>query len=1172
MYKNFTAIICGARSCILPKFLRVMKLALIFWVAALLQVSAATYAQKISIEVKNAPLNEVLNTLRKQSGYNFLYSTAILKTSKPVSVSLKAQPLAEVLTQCLKDQQLIFIINGNTVIIKKREAEPVTNIVALELTAPINITGSVVDVNGVALPGVTIKVKGLSTGTVTTPTGTFTIKVPDNNSTLVFSYVGFLTQEVPVGSNTNLKVTLLEDSKKLNDVVVVGYGTQSRATVTSSITKVDNKNIANQPVGTPGEALAGLAAGVQVQSDQGAKPGAAPTIRVRGVSSLSSSTDPLYVVDGYPLESAANFNLINPGDIESLEVLKDAAAAAIYGSRAANGVVLVTTKRGKVGKTTFSFSAYTGTQNVDRYIKVLKRDQYVQQVKDLSRLRNQTYPSILDGDISNLPDVDWQKAVFRTAPLHNFEINASGGTEKVRYNASAGIFKQTGVLIGTEYSRYTTRLNLDADLVKNVKFGFSISPSYAEQFRQPSSGQASGAGQNKNDFIIGVPDLVADVNLPSPLNQALTFQPIVPVYKADGDFQQPYDRALGLNLSPTAVFSASNFYNPLGILSQAINRSRAFRTLSNAFLEYNPIPALKLKTFVGATLENEQVHGYIPGTMAYSSAPTASRATPLLTGIFASDNVRNSFGWVWENTATYDKQVGQHHFNVLGLFSAQKYNTQISYVAGVPGTFTTTAVQSPLASPNQVGTERFGANSFVSYAGRLTYDYARKYLFTASVRQDGSSRFGPNNRFAVFPSFSLGWRLGEEKFLKNVLTKLSVNELKLRGGYGRSGNANIGDFTYVNQILLNKNYASGSTRVFGAQQFGFANPDLTWERNDQTSLGIDLGLMQNKLVFTFDYFVRYSNGMLLDKALPLDVGYATSYQANLGKLQNKGFEFTANTNFKFGEVTWTTNLNASTYRTKVLDLGGPAALPGVAAINGWNNAYQVRVGQPLGIMYGYNIIGVFKNAADLARYPNQVTGNNIGDVIIEDANGDGKVDGNDTKKLGHGLPDLTYGLTNSFQYKSFDLNILLQGVQGVNIINGNNRQTLTGNNNQNSRADFFNNYFDPLYPNRDVKYGATYSTAAFPGPALNSQAVENGSYLRVRNITLGYRLTENMLKKFFVKTARVYVTAQNPFLITKYTGYNPEANILGSSPVTPGVDQGTYPVARTIIFGLNFGF
>lgn len=1172
MYKFFTALRCGFAAPVrVPKILLIMKLTLLLIVVAFLQASAASYGQEVSLNVKNTPVKEVLNQLTRQTGYNFICDADVIKASGSITINVNRAPLGKVLPKCFVKQDVeILFGDNNTVIIKQKQATPI--VAAVAAIPPATITGKVTDSQGQPLPGVSVQLKGTKQGTVTTADGGYTIKVPDNNAVLTFSFLGMVTQEVAVGGRTAINITLADAPKGLADVVVVGYGTQSRATVTSSITKVDSKNISNQPVGTPGEALAGLAAGVQVQSDQGAKPGAAPTIRVRGVSSLSSSTEPLYVVDGYPLESAANFTLINPGDIESLEVLKDAAAAAIYGSRAANGVVLVTTKRGKVGKTAFSFSAYTGTQNVDRYIKVLKKDQYVQQVKDLSRLRNQTYPSILDGDISNLPDVDWQKAVFRSAPLHNFELNASGGTEKIRYNASAGIFKQTGVLVGTEYSRYTSRLNLDADLVKNVKFGFSISPSYAEQFRQPSSGQASGAGQNKNDFIIGVPDLVADINLPSPLNQALTFQPIVPIYTASGDFQQPYDRALGLNLSPTAVFSASNFYNPLGILSQAINRSRAFRTLSNAFLEYNPIPSLKLKTFVGATLENEQVHGYIPGTMAYSSAPTASKANPLLTGIFASDNVRNSFGWVWENTATYDKTIGEHHFNVLGLFSAQKFNSTISYVAGVPGTFTTTAVESPLASPNQVGTERFGANTFVSYAGRLTYDFARKYLFTASVRQDGSSRFGPNNRFAVFPSFSLGWRLGEEKFIKNTLTKLSINELKLRGGYGRSGNANIGDFTYVNQILLNKNYASGSSRVFGAQQFGFANPDLTWERNDQTSMGIDLGFLQNKLVFTFDYFVRYSNGMLLDKALPLAVGYATTYQANLGKLQNKGFEFTANTNFKFGQVTWTTNLNASTYRTKVLDLGGPAALPGVQAINGWNNVYQVRVGQPLGNMYGYNIIGVFKNAADLAKYPNQVTGNNIGDVIIEDANGDGKVDGNDMKKLGHGLPDLTYGLTNSLQYKNFDLSILMQGVQGVNIINGNNRQTLTGNNNQNSRADFFNNYYDPKYPDRDVKYGATYSTAAYPGPALTSQAVENGSYLRVRNITLGYRFTENQLKKLFVKNARIYVTAQNPFLITKYTGYNPEANIMGSNPVTPGVDQGTYPVARTLIFGLNFGF
>jgi TonB-linked SusC/RagA family outer membrane protein len=1158
--------------CHAPKFLLIMKLTIIILMVTILQVNAASYAQEVSINVKNVSVKEVLSQLTKQTGYNFICDAAIIKVANPVTINVNHATLKNVLNQCFANQAVEIVFgDDNTVVIKQKSH------VVKPIQAAISVTGKVTDGQGQTLPGVSIKVKGTQLGTVTDNSGGYSIKVPDNNSVLVFSFIGFVTHEITVGSNTVINVTLADAPKTLADVIVVGYGTQSRATVTSAITKVDGKNISNQPVGTPGEALAGLAAGVQVQSDQGAKPGAAPTIRVRGVSSLSSSNDPLYVVDGYPLETAANFNLINPGDIESLEVLKDAASAAIYGSRAANGVVIVTTKRGKAGKTTFAVTAYSGIQNVTKYISVLKKDQYVQQVKDLSRIKGLQYPSILDGDISGLPDVDWQKAIFRSAPVSDFELNASGGSEKVRFNASAGFFKQKGVLIGTDYSRYTTRLNLDADLVKNVKFGFSISPSYAEQFRQPSSGQASGSGANPSDYIVGVPGLVANLNLPSPLNQALTFQPIVPVYRANGDFAEPYDRELGYNLSPTAVFSASNFYNPVNILSQSINRSRAFRTLGNAFLEYTPIPALRLKTYIGATLENEQVHGYVPGTMAYSSAPTAAYSSPQLAGIFAADNVRNSFDWVWENTATYDKQIGQHHFNVLGLFSAQKYSSQINYTAGLPGTFITTAVQSPLASPNTVGTELFDANTFLSYAGRFTYDYSRKYLFTAAVRQDASSRFGPNNRYAVFPSFSMGWRLAEEAFLKETLAKLDINELKLRGGYGRTGNANIGSFTYVNSIALNKNYASGNNRLFGTQQTGFANPDLTWEKNDQTSVGTDIGFMQNKIALTFDYFIRNSNGMLLNKALPLAVGYATvgnatSYQANLGKLQNKGFEFTASTNFKLGQVIWNTNANFSTYKTKVLNLGGPFALPAVQAINGWNNVYQVQVGKPLGIMYGYQIVGVFKNATDLANNPKVASGNNIGDLMIKDQNGDGKIDANDVTALGHGLPDFTYGLTNTFQYKNFDLSILIQGVQGVNIINGNNRQTITGNNNQNSLSKYFNNYFDPANPTRNVLYPSPISTAALPGAALTSLSVENGSYLRVRNITLGYRLTDNTLRKLFVKSARVYVTAQNPFLITKYTGYNPEANIMGSDPTTPGVDQGTYPTARTIIVGINFGF
>ncbi|MEO6524245.1 MAG: TonB-dependent receptor [Mucilaginibacter sp.] len=1142
-----------------------MKLTLFFLIAVLLHVQANTYGQKINIKLNNAPLEKVFEEIALQTGYNFLYNDNLLKKTHPIHLTLTNANLNEVLDKSMAGQPVTYTISQNTIVIKKR----------LEIKKKlvlIDVSGKVLDKQGQPLPGVSVKLKGTSLGITTDINGNFAIKASDSNSILVFSFIGFTTQEVMIGDRTVINVTLQEEPKSLNEVVVIGYGLQSRATITSAIAKVDGKNIGNQPVGTPGEALAGLAAGVQVQSDQGAKPGAAPTIRVRGVSSLSSSNEPLYVVDGYPLETAANFTLINPSDIESIEILKDAASASIYGSRAANGVVLVTTKRGKPGKTVFSFSTYTGIQKVTGLIPVLNRDQFVDYVKDVARIRSFAYPTNFDTNPGGLADVNWQQAIFRTAPLTDVEFNASGGSEKVRFNASAGYFKQDGVMIGTAYSRTTVRLNLDADIAKNVKFGFSVSPSYSEQFKQPASGQFNGS--NAADQLVGVPGLISNYTLYSPLNQALTMPPVVPIYRANGDFAEVTDAGLGFNLpNSTAQFFPPSYLNPLNIVSQAINRNRAFRTLSNAFLTYTPVNGLTLKTYLGATLENELVHAYIPATMASGQAPNASFSNPSLVGIYASDNARNSFDWVWENTVTYDKTFGNHHFNLLGLFSVQKYNSQINYTAGLPGTFVTTAVQSPLATPNTLGTIGFDANDFVSYAGRLTYDFKRKYLFTAAIRQDGSSRFGPNNRYAVFPSFSAGWRISEEPFVKPILEKLKINELKIRGGYGKTGNANIGSFTYVNSIALNRNYASGNTRLFGAQQSGFANPDLTWEKNTQTDFGVDLSLLDNRISFTVDYFNRTTDGMLLNKALPLIVGYATSYQANLGSLKNNGFEFGANTDFKIGAVRWAVNANLSTYRTKVLDLGGPAALPAVGAINGWNNVYQVKVGQPLGLMNGYTVVGLFKNAADLANNPQVAAGNHVGDWIIKDQNGDGKIDANDVTVLGHGLPDFTYGLTNTFQYKSFDLSILIQGVQGVNTINGNLRQLYGGNGNLNTNTKYYQNYFDPAQPNRDVLFPVPNSSSSIStANALTNVDVENGSYMRVRNITLGYRLSDEFAKKIKVKNFRIYATAQNPFLITKYTGYNPETSVNGSDPTTPGVDQGTYPIARTFIFGVNIGF
>lgn len=1151
------------------KTLLVMKLTIIMLFVSALQVSAKVAAQTITYSGRSVSLPTVFAAIKKQTNYTFFYRKDDLKSIAPVTIELKNANLNTALEAALKGQPLDFEIQGRTIFITRKliaKAEPGTE--QQTKIEPASITGIIRDSTGTPLVGVSVKIKGTNRGTTSDADGQFTIDA-NPGEVLVVSYVGYETREITISGTNTINIVLQSVRLDLSGVMIIGYGRQSRATLSSSITKVDGKNIGMQPVATPGEALAGLAAGVQVQSNQGAKPGATPVIRIRGVGSLSSSTEPLYVVDGYPLQTSEAFSIINPSDIESINVLKDAAASAIYGSRAANGVVIVTTKRGRKGRTEFTVSSYYALQSVNDYIDMLNRDEYISYSKTQSRIRGVPYPAVFDRAPDSLPDVDWQREIFRTAPLYSMNIGASGGSENIRYNASFGYYDQKGVLIGTEFKRINSRINLDADLSAKLKFGASISSSYTDQYKQGTSGQFNTVAPV--DQLTGVPGLVANRNVPSPLNSAMILAPVIPVYKDNGDFAQPYDRALGYNTSPTSVFFQSNLINPVSILTQVINRSRAFRTLGNTFLEYSVLNGLKLRTFFGATLETERNNASIPATAATDQSPTASFSNPLLSGIFASENLRNSFDWIWENTATYDKTLGNHHINVLALYSAQRFTSTINYTGALAGTYVTTSVQNPLASPSRVGTVGYDDNSFVSIAGRITYDFKQKYLLTAAIRRDGSSRFGPENKFALFPSFSAGWRLSEEPWLAPLLSKVAINEFKIRGGYGETGNANIGSFTYLNAMNINTNYAFGNTRQFGATPTGFPNPSLTWEKNSQTSVGIDLGFIDNRITLSVDYFRRISDGMLLNKDLPAIVGYATNYQSNLGKLRNNGFEFALGTDFNLGEVRWNMNANVSSYRTKVLDLGGPAALPPTGSIFGWNDTYRVKVGDPLALMYGYTVTGVFRNATDLANNPQTTAGNKIGDWIVKDLNGDKKIDAKDMGVLGHGLPDYVYGVTNTFQYRNFDLSILIQGVQGVNIINGNLRQQIGGQH-QNSISSYLNNFFDPAAPDRDVKYPQPNSTSAVnPQNALVQYAVENGSYLRFRNITLGYRVPENILKRILLRSARFYITTQNPFLITKYTGYNPEASV-STSPTNAGTDQGTYPAARTLGMGLNIGF
>ncbi|MEI6945585.1 TonB-dependent receptor [Paraflavisolibacter sp. H34] len=1026
------------------------------------------------------------------------------------------------------------------------------------------VNGTIKDENNHPLQGVTISVKGTAQVTTTSEAGTFAVKAPAG-ATLVITYVGYQKQEVKT-SGDQLQVALAPAGGKLDDVVVVGYGQQSRKALTTSIAKVSGKDIGIQPVSTPGDALAGLAPGVQVQSGRGGSPGAPPVIRVRGVGSIGGSNDVLYVVDGYPLQNASNFNQINPADIESMEILKDAASAAIYGSRAANGVVIVTTKRGKAGKVRFDVNAYRGQQTVAKRYEMMDKEQYTAFAKKVAAIRKVPYPQLLDNP-SALPDTDWQDLIFRAAQVEDYQLTATGGSPNTRYLLSGGYFNQEGTLKGTGYKRYTLRFNLDADLSQKLKVGVSMAPSFSQQLRVPATGQWN----NTTDGDIGR-------SLPNVLQGAYLMPPVIAPHTANGDYGQPNAETATAQYG----FFQTNLFNPLATIERVKNRVRNYSFLGNSFLEWSPVKDLKLKTSLGATFDYASQYGYIPPDVATNDAGAANISTPVISNVWSVEKGKTEIDWLWENTAHYKLSLGaenQHNLTFLGFASAQRYSARSVSTNGKIGTYSNQTVQNPSASTDLQGGLGYDENAFVSLGGRVTYDLWKKYLFTAALRRDGSSKFGPDNRFSLFPSVSAAWRVIDEAFLKDAKSVLS--DLKLRLSYGETGNANIGSFTWANSIR-SSNYVFGSARNTGAQQSGLANHDLTWEKNRQYNLGLDLGLLHNRVVLGADYYLRQTGGMLLDRDLPGIYGYALTSRTNMGSLENRGLELSLNTNLPLGKINWNADYNFSTNANKVTSLGGPAALPSQSGVFGWGNMYQVVVGQPLGNINGFIVEGVFKNAADLAKYPQwNGNGNLVGDWRIRDVSGDGRITEADRTLLGNALPRYTYSSTQRFSYKNLDLTVMLQGVADVSILNGNYRQLYYGvvglGGNVNMPVDVIDNFFDPANADKDVKF---HRVAGNTGVTMNNQAtnysVLDASFLRVRNLTLGYRLAPALTSRLKLQNARVYLTGQNLFTFTKYPGVNPEASVAGNgsgdSPFLPGIDHGSYPAIRTVTLGVNIGF
>lgn len=1123
----------------------------IFFLLTLVFVSlyAPVLAQTITLTGKDIPLRQVITEIKKQTGYEVLTTKQLLATTKPASLNVYNMPLRDFLDLLFKDQPLSYQISEKTVVLTPKERVPGKNGGSLNSSndtgsAALPVSGKVTDAAGAPLIGVTIYVKGTQRGTITNEEGKYRLTA-SRGELLAFRIVGYQERELAVDGRSTMDVQLSRSSSDLDAVVVVGYGTRSRRGLTTAISKVSGADINKLPVTNPGDALAGLAAGVQVQSGAGSTPGEAPVIRIRGIGSMGASNEPLYVVDGYPLPNAALFQRVSVADIQSIEVLKDAASAAIYGSRASNGVVIVTTKRGQPGKTSFEVSAYTGQQQVHRRMEMMNKSEYLRYAMDARKAQGLKYPDVFNTP-EQLAETDWQDEIFRTAPMSEVRFNASGGSESVRFSLSGSYTTQTGTLIGTDYKLGSARANIDAVLSPRLRAGASFAPSFTVQNVKPNPGVSGGPAS----YV--------------PVYAALLLPPVVSARLPNGDYGQN-------NVMPFTQygFAETGIHNPLAVLEQYKNEQQYSGLLSNGYLQWEPLSGLQFKTQGGVSTGAATAEDYTPSTLAYAGAPFANLSNPLLAGIASQVTNSRTTDWVWENTLNYTKSFGSaHNLSALLLYSMQKFNGNSTATRGRAGTFGNDVIENPAAATDQIGSLVYELNSFISYAARLNYEYKNKYLLSGSVRTDGSSRFGPDNRFGVFQSYSAAWRITEEPFMK---AQHFFDELKIRASYGETGNANIGDFTWMGGINY-ANYSLGDQRVPGAYQTGYLNRNLTWEKSRQVDIGLEASFLKERIYLSVDLYNKITNDMLFSKELPGIVGYAPAFQTNIGKLRNRGIELEIASHNTTGALQWTTNFNISYNRSEVLDLGGRKSLNTFNGTGGWPNVYRIEVGKPLGNMYGFIIDGVFRNAEELEKSP-KWPGSGVGDYRIRDVNEDGQVDEEDRTLLGNGFPDFVYGLTNNLIYRNFDLSFIIQGTIGNNIINGAGRHTELWVGKLNAVKDMVNNYFMPEDPDRNVKYARVGFRAGFStATELSSYAVYNGSYLRLRNLTIGYTLPAAVAKRILLQSARIYLTSQNLFTLSGYPGFNPEPSQYGKSVYQPGSDQGGYPVNRALMLGVNIGF
>ena len=983
------------------------------------------------------------------------------------------------------------------------------------------ISGKVIDASGVPIIGATVHLKDSKNVAVTDMDGNFSIKSDQKNPILRVSYIGYDAVETSVKGNKSVRIVLKENTKALDEVVVVGYGTMRRSDVTGSISSVKGSELVKNSTSNVVQSLAGKMSGVQVVQNSGA-PGGDVSILIRGVGTINDAS-PLYVIDGVPVNGGMWY--INPADVESIDVLKDASATAIYGSRGANGVVMVTTRQAKEGRTEINLDYSFGIQQSAKTFDMLNASQYAALHNEMRSNAGLSLNPLFADPESLGAGTDWLSPLFRTAPMHKVNLSILGGNSKINHATSVGYYAQDGIMKNSEFNRLNLQSNISSQILSNVKVRANVNLSAENRRTQPIS---------------------------TVIQNAMRMLPSISIYDDEGNYNGPTGNA---ELNGDAL-------NPVAIVNEQKYRMKGFRMLSNISAEWEIIDGLVAKTTGGAELGYEYNNNYIPKYKWGNKEQTNT-----------SQSLSSAYEelYLWDNSLTYDKVFGKHKLNAMIGTSYQEYKKEWMSAAG-----TGRASEMTTELDNATKATDVGGNSYswalMSYMGRVHYSYDNRYFLTATFRADGSSKFGADNRFGYFPSFSTAWNVSNESFMQDVPW---ISMLKLRLGYGLTGNQNIDAYAFADKLEVNGVYNFGSQRGFESNlvnliyPYLLSNPSVKWESVEQYNVGLDIGFLQNRIVANLDFYVKNTRDMLTKKPVPQTSGTSLEQAdwppVNIGKVLNRGFEFTVNTKNFVGEFKWETSLNMSFNHNEVVSIGGPEILNGVSLI---------REGQPINSFYGYELGGIYQTLDEVFtgpvmenRAPDKASHNpykntSPGDMWFVDVDGNGEINDLDRTVIGNPSPDCIFGFNNTFSYKNFDLSIFFQGALGNQVWNGVRASHESMNSTYNQLATTLERW---------TGEGSSYSMprAIYADPNNNSRAstrwLEDGAYAKLKNLTFGYTLPEKWIRKAKMKALRLYVSLDNLCTITNYSGLDPEAGL-------SGLDYGVYPSARTYMFGVSVKF